>query len=601
MIFDYPAQFHKHDEKFLRALPIPADLKKDIFRKYANIYQRQSRQAANLYMLQGLQIKGLTDLDKLHLPGFKKAVFTKFKPTLDNDNIKQYAKNAAKRLAEKIHDGVTYAAAYCKMNNLPFPMRAAESEAKEKDGFVERDGPAMRRLESEQWLTRQLRKKSMREVEKLALRFGLVNKHNQRYVSDAVLKAVQQQKRRNNLILETVDAINNEGDCYTLAELSELSVSNPKVRNTELMVRLRGFDEYAQKHQHPADMWTITAPSKYHPSSEKWNGSTAAQTQQYLSGQWAKMRAAFKRAKINVYGFRVAEPHKDGCPHWHLLVFFPDKKAQGYCRTILEKYALCEVDRSEPGAIDHRYDIEEIDRAKGSAVGYIAKYITKNIDGNHITDIDGRDPLEAAKRVNAWASVWGIRQFQQIGGPSVTVWRELRRIDGEEGPEIEPARAAADGALWCNFFELQGGHEIKFRDMPIKPAYMHKMDSRILDVTTWHTYKRNQYGEISAAAIYGVICQGITTVTRLYTWTIDHSKKNNQATKANMEGGKTWGGIGPGSNAVSLPWTCVNNCTEKNKSKVTALFGRFWDDPYLTKKQHYMNHIRGQNGPLLQR
>ncbi len=95
---------------------------------------------------------------------------------------------------------------------------------------------------------------------------------------------------------------------------------------------------------------------------------------------------------------------------------------------MISHYSLIE-DGDEKCAAQNRCDFKLIDPKKGSATDYIAKYVSKNIDGEGLDKgVYGEDPITAAQRVDAWSSCWCIRQFQQIGGASVSVWRELRRL-----------------------------------------------------------------------------------------------------------------------------------------------------------------------------
>ena len=367
----------------------------------------------------------------------------------------------------------------------------------------------------DKWWFRKLKRIQRRGYESIARELGHVQKSAGIYVSNLNYERRIAQKKGNRQLMEMLVAENEVGQSYTLAELQDLSPSNPLVKLAELMVRMRGFEDIAlnSPEEYVGLFFTVTCPSKYHAFSangypnKNFNGATPLEAQAYLNDVWARVRAALQRAGIQPFGMRVVEPHHDATPHWHLLLFVP-RHQQAEMIAIFRSYAMLE-DGDEPGAEKHRFKVEEIDPNKGSATGYIAKYIAKNINGQGLeTDLYGRDATLSAYRIEAWASVWGIRQFQQIGGPSVTVYRELRRLKPQEDQddEFENIRKPADASDWAEFTQQMGGAICRRKDRPIMPLMAERKSL-------------NLYGEI-VLAVKGLKYGATEIITRIHTWVV---------------------------------------------------------------------------------
>lgn len=411
--------------------------------------------------------------------------------------------------------------------SLQFNVTPPKWERVTKKYFGEDEiAPAVMRMFNEVWWRGRLRRIASAWREHLHIAVGSVSKRKHVYASKNCVTDWREQKRRTREFLKGLDLEDEDGNRISLIEKYDGSVANPAIRRCELMTRIRGFENICNELGYVGEFYTLTAPSKYHATTKagyrnkKWNGASPSDTQSYLTGLWARIRAKLHREEIRIFGIRVAEPHHDGTPHWHMLMFMLPEDVERV-RLIIRDYAW-EEDRHElrsDKAKKARFHAEAIDPEKGSATGYVAKYISKNIDGyaldGETDDESGEFLKETAPAVSAWAARWHIRQFQFIGGAPVTVYRELRRLADTEtahGLSIEFAAVhdAADAGDWAGYVNAQGGPFVRRDDLQVRTLYEPRAEF-------------NHYGE-ETVCIRGVydssVGSGTPILTRLTQWKI---------------------------------------------------------------------------------
>ncbi|MCC5880721.1 MAG: replication endonuclease [Idiomarina sp.] len=378
------------------------------------------------------------------------------------------------------------------------------------------------RLCDESFWLRCIRTKAKRVLAEVERSVGLVSKRRSLYCGSLTLKRHEYDQEQSQEFLQRIFLQSDSGERLSLAEISQHSVSNKEVLFAEWITRMKGTETVARMHNYDATMVTMTAPGFMHAVSSrsgkmlsKYQGMTVEEVQAYLNTVWRRIRAKLHRDGIKYFGMRVVEPHHDGTPHWHMLLFMPPEQ-KAHLKNIIQHYAL-QLNPDERGAKARRVDFIDIDYKRGSAVGYLAKYLGKNMTGKHENDRGVDEGRHASARSVAWASAFGIRQFQAIGGPSVTVWRELRRLDDTVEPEFEAARYAADGSDWAAFWIAQGGIDVPRNDHAIKPHY-ELTESIDFETGEVRPYTENRYGEPAAPKLTGLFSAGLYRKTRTIQW-----------------------------------------------------------------------------------
>ena len=455
--------------------------------------------------------------------------------------------------------------------------------------------PAIKRAQDAAWWRRLLRVHVARLVEGAHVRQAMVHKGSGAYVSEMGLARRAEQKERNAASLARTVFKNEAGQYWRLDELAKLGVSNPIVRGDELMTRIRGAEEYADSRAHVGEFLTLTLPSRFHAvklgsggrpfPNPKYDASLLPRDGQlWLRKAWARVRSQLTRDGIKFYGLRVAEPHHDATPHWHMLLWVEgEAQAQRLKEVVLHHWLRDDGD--ERGARENRVNFKRM--LCGGAAGYVAKYITKSVgqlalvehkdvvDGLQVTmDFGPTDPDELREvtqghvRVESWASTWGIRQFQAFGMPSVSIWRELRRVTPDqlelftrEGDKATTGAFAAchrHGAIkacWRRFMEHMGGHCRARRDWHMRLFKRENFDEI-----------PNRYGEVLPfVKVVGLRVQmgrmhGQVLISRRMDWFPVVGDEASE-TLAQMQQCADEGV--PFRQALPAAWTRFNNCTAR--------------------------------------
>jgi uncharacterized protein YdcH (DUF465 family) len=184
----------------------------------------------------------------------------------------------------------------------------------------------------------------------------------------------------------------------TAIALSDIIISpnhSPNRYYSEIQNRVNTLNKIAKERNLKPLFMTITLPSEYHickttkqgklVPNPKYDGTSPKEAVKILTKMFAKLRqdrSLKDISKENRIYFRVNEPHKDGTPHTHILMFVPDNRVERVKKAFNRLF--------DSNGNDIQDDI------KGSTA-YIMKYINKTLPLSKKEKLSEKDEY-----LNAW-------------------------------------------------------------------------------------------------------------------------------------------------------------------------------------------------------
>lgn len=339
--------------------------------------------------------------------------------------------------------------------------------------------PKGRRAACERHHRRELRKRANRARQHIAALLGTIGAGGAAYADAYSLARWKERQMAAKAWGQAMALEFEDGERVLLWDVMEAS---RKARIAALYAQSLGLEELAQARGLLPIFITMTLPPQFHPNPKHgapyggrdWEDAPSPQdTDEALATMWARFRARCAASKIDLLGPRVVEPHQDGTPHLHALLYVqPGQEA------VIDRHLTAICREPVPGRrIASKLAV--IDRGRASPASYVMKYLLKtcaawedaaaNADG---AERDGdADHLAHLPAVSAWASERRLRRFAWLGLHGLrTVWQRVRTMTDAEAAgapdEVSLARDAMARGHYAEALEMLGAVRMDERPRP---------------------------------------------------------------------------------------------------------------------------------------
>lgn len=320
---------------------------------------------------------------------------------------------------------------------------------------------------------RKLRKTGLSAQGLMTSSLAMANE-NKHYCSDhSVMHYVERKaKERAYLAKKAVRFEKADGSTDTIS-LLDVADDKTSADIAEVYAINKAYEHEAKTLGLDAYFLTLTLPGEFHPSPRRCHGQLNAdwntgygleEAGAEIQKMWRSIMREIKKTPefLGAFGMKVLEPHKDGCPHLHAMLYLPPTYqinengifSEGHTQQKLNEI----VAQFVPG--EHQREIRLIRKdttggeASMSPASYVMKYILKSMkDAGDRPDlltgnIKSKDPETRARakaemarfRHKAWLGTLGRRGFSFVGMRGIRgIWRKLWNATPESLAGAGPA------------------------------------------------------------------------------------------------------------------------------------------------------------------